>query len=157
MLNCYPEKRVLSDKMLTHPWLHTPSPPQYFMYKRLYTGPPNSTRRSKPNATTSRRRRTRSINTSQNRKTRRPKIMEMRPNQMMSSLATRKWETFDTSTAASWTLATLATGMASSSKNWISDPIGSSKLDWLGKHHQTYASIFVLESTKYRVSLTCVC
>ena len=31
MLNCYPEKRVLSDSMLSHPWLYTPTSPQYFM------------------------------------------------------------------------------------------------------------------------------
>jgi hypothetical protein len=31
MLNCYPEKRILSNKMLKHPWLYTPSPPDYFM------------------------------------------------------------------------------------------------------------------------------
>lgn len=31
MLNCYPERRLLADQMLSHPWLYTKSPENYFM------------------------------------------------------------------------------------------------------------------------------
>ena len=31
MLNCYPERRILSDEMLKHPWLKTETPENYYM------------------------------------------------------------------------------------------------------------------------------
>jgi hypothetical protein len=32
MLNCYPERRLLSDVMLHHPWLRSETPKDYYMY-----------------------------------------------------------------------------------------------------------------------------
>lgn len=129
MLNCYPEKRVLSDRMLSHPWLYTPSPPAYFMYLPPHAGAPQSTSRSRHNATIWTSRRTSCTSMSPSRRTPRPRTMVTKLSLTTSSSGTRRWETSDTSIEASWIWGTSVTVMASSWRSWTSDPTGSSKLD----------------------------
>ena len=45
MLNCYPERRKLSEVVLKHPWFYTSTPDNYFMYSTLHLGRTSSTRR----------------------------------------------------------------------------------------------------------------
>jgi len=135
MLNCYPERRTLSDVMLQHPWLHTMAPATYFMYHCHHLGLRSSTRRSKPNAMiwTSRGRKC----TNMSRKTRmdRLRIMEALRIRTMSFSGTRRWEIFAILIAVLWIWGTSATEMASFWKNWISDPTGNSKLDFCKSIH----------------------
>lgn len=38
MLNCYPERRILSDVMLRHTWVHKKSSDNYHMYILMHLG-----------------------------------------------------------------------------------------------------------------------
>ena len=139
MLNCYPERRKLSDEMLNHPWLTSPTPNNYFMYPPCDIGLKMSTRRSRLSGTTWRRMRrvTRSTNTSRTTKTEtmRTTTGEVRMS-LMSSSGTRNEGTSAISTAASWTWGTSGTGMGFTWISWTSGPTGSSRPD-----HHPYAPL----------------
>lgn len=96
MLNCYPERRLLADQMLSHPWLYTKSPENYFMYAAVYSGTQSSTRKSKPKDTIWKCRRKSSINTNRKTKTERSRTTRGRMKAMRTtnSTATRRWGTF---------------------------------------------------------------
>lgn len=131
MLNCYPERRVLSEKMLSHPWLFTSTPADYYMYRLIYPGPNNNTSKSSQSDTTWRSRRTRCTSMSRRTRTERSRTTAGMTSLTMSSSNMRRLETSGTSTAVSWTWATSGTGRAFSCRSWISDPTGSLTLDEL--------------------------
>lgn len=129
MLNCYPEKRILSEQMLKHPWLKTPASPTYFMQKIFDLGLNNSTTRSKQKDTTSRSKKMRSINTNRSCKTLKQRTTGQILNLMTSSSDMRRWEIFVISIVASWIWAISVMEMEYSWRNQISGQIGNLKLD----------------------------
>lgn len=45
MLNCYPERRLLSDVMLKHSWLTSETPENYYMYASFNPGAKKNTKK----------------------------------------------------------------------------------------------------------------
>lgn len=69
MLNCYPERRCLSQQLLRHAWLRVPFPEDYLLYILFYSVTMKLIRRSGWRSTTSAKRRKRATSTSLSGKT----------------------------------------------------------------------------------------
>lgn len=130
MLNCYPERRILSDVMLRHTWVHKKSSNNYHMYILMHLGLNRNIKKLRLRDMIYKFKKTKFINTNLKIKMLKLKIMEPMIQTMMTNfMDMKKQEISGTSIEVLWIWGTSDMETAFSQKNSILDQIGSFRLD----------------------------